>query len=138
MWTAQFEVETGSRPAVYDITGRVNDALRGTGDGLLLVFLPHATAGLALLETGSGSDADLLDRLADWLLAGAAYRHRHGAPGHGRDHVLPAVIPPGLTLPVRNSRLDLGVWQSLVVVDTNVDNQVRTVRLYLIRESAGP
>lgn len=137
MWTAQFDIETGSRPAVHDITRQVNDALRGAGDGLLLVFLPHATAGLALLETGSGSDADLLDRLADWLPAGAAYRHRHGAPGHGRDHVLPALIAPGQTLPVRGGRLDLGTWQSLVLVDTNVDNPFRTVRLYLIRESPG-
>ena len=133
MWTAVFEVQTGRRPACVDLTGRVNDALGGLGDGLVHVFLPHATAGLALIELGSGSEQDLLDRLDGVLPANAPYRHRHGTAGHGRDHVLPALISPAIVLPVRTDRLDLGTWQSLVLVDTNVDNPVRTVRLSFLR-----
>ncbi len=132
MWTSQFEVTTGNRAAVVDITERVNQELGGRGDGLLNVFLPHATCGLALIETGSGSERDLLARLQAILPPDAPFVHRHGTAGHGRDHLLPALLAPSLTLPVLNSRLDLGVWQSLVLVDTNVDNPVRTVRLYLL------
>ncbi len=129
MWTMQFEVRTGNKPVVYDLTGDVNEAINGLGDGLLHVFLPHATAGLALMEVGSGSDLDLLDRLVSLLPPTEPYRHRHGTPGHGRDHVLPALISPALVLAVRGGRLDLGTWQSLVIVDTNGDNPVRTVKL---------
>lgn len=129
MWTYEFRVRTGTEPAVVDLTQRVNEALAKQGDGLVHVFLPHATAGLALMETGSSSEQDLLDRINAFLPAGASYRHRHGAPGHGRDHLLPVLISPAMVLPVRNGRLDLGTWQSLVLVDTNVDNPVRTVRL---------
>lgn len=132
MWTYEFEVETGRAPAVVDLTDRVNRAITGRGDGLLQVFLPHATAGLALIETGSGSDADLLDWLAAVLPAEDRYRHRHGTRGHGRDHLLPALISPSMVLAVRGGRLDLGVWQALVLVDTNVDNPTRTVRLNLL------
>lgn len=133
MWTHEFEVETGHRPAAVDLTERVNAALAGQGDGLVNIFLPHATAGLALIELGSGSDADLLDRVDALLPRAAPYRHRHGAPGHGRDHLLPALVSPSLVLPVRGGRLDLGTWQSLVLVDTNIDNPTRTVRLGFLR-----
>lgn len=129
MWTCSFEVRTGDRQTVVDLTGRVNEAIRGRGDGLLHIFLPHATAGLALIETGSGSEPDLLAALTEILPRDDRYLHRHGAEGHGRDHVLPALISPALVLAVRDGRLDLGVWQSLVLVDTNVDNLMREVRL---------
>jgi secondary thiamine-phosphate synthase enzyme len=129
MWSHEFEVQTGHRPAVVDLTATVNAAIAGLGDGLLHVFLPHATAGLALIETGSGSEADLLATLDSLFPKDAPYRHRHGAPGHGRDHIIPAFIAPALVLAVRGGRLDLGVWQSLVLVDPNVDNPVRRVRL---------
>jgi secondary thiamine-phosphate synthase enzyme len=132
MWTQSFRVMTGDRPAVVDLTRRVNAAIAGLGDGLLHVFLPHATAGLALIETGSGSEQDLLDRIDALLPRDAAYGHAHGAAGHGRDHVLPALIGPALVLAVREGRLDLGVWQSLVLVDTNVDNREREVRLSFV------
>lgn len=132
MWTDEFQVETGAAPAVVDLTARVNAVIAGRGDGLLHVFLPHATAGLALIETASGSEADLLRRL-EWLLPRAEpYAHRHGSPGHGRDHLLPALISPALVLAVRDGRLALGTWQSLVLVDTNVDNPTRSVRLSLL------
>lgn len=129
MWTDSFQIRTGSQPAVLDLTGAVNERIAGRGDGLLLVFLPHATAGLALMELRSGNEADLLARLGALLPTDVAYQHRHGAPGHGRDHLLPALISPALTLAVRGGRLDLGVWQSLVIVDTNLDNPLREVRL---------
>ena len=102
------------------------------GDGLLHVFLPHATAGLALLETGAGSDRDLAAHLDEVLPRDDRWRHRHGSPGHGADHVLPAFIAPTLTLAVADGRLVLGTWQSVVIVDTNADNPVRTLRLSLL------
>lgn len=132
MWTANFSVETGNKPAVVDITARVARAVASLGDGLLHIFVPHATAGLALMETGSGSEADLLDRLRALLPLDAPYRHAHGSPGHGRDHLLPAFLSPSLVLAVRNGTLDLGTWQAIVLVDTNVDNPVRQVRLSFI------
>ena len=132
MWSSEFTIHTGEKPVVTDLTERVNAAVADLGDGLLHVFLPHATAGLALMELGSGSDPDLLDRLEELLPRADVYRHRHGSPGHGRDHVLPAFISPALVLAVRNGRLDLGTWQSLVIVDTNGDNPERTVRLSFI------
>lgn len=132
MWTQSFEVITGERVSVVDLTARVNESIAGLGDGLLHVFLPHATAGLALIETGAGSDHDLIERLEALLPRAVAYRHAHGAPGHGGDHVLPALICPALVLAVRGGRLDLGVWQSLVIVDTNVDNARREVRLSFV------
>lgn len=132
MWTDSFQVATGDKPAVADITSRIDKAISGLGDGLLNVFVPHATAGLALMETGSGSDEDLIDILDSALPPSHDYTHRHGSPGHGRDHVLPAFISPTLVIPVRSGRLDLGTWQSVVLVDTNVDNPTRTVRLSFI------
>ncbi len=132
MWTHKLSVRTGDRPSITDLTARVEEAISGLGDGLLHVFLPHATAGLALMELGSGSAPDLLDRLDELLPADERYRHRHGYPGHGRDHILPALISPSLVLAVLGGRLDLGTWQSLVLVDTNGDNPVREVRLSFI------
>ncbi|MEU5964390.1 YjbQ family protein [Micromonospora parva] len=121
-------VQTGSRPAVRDITAEAQQFVSGEGDGLLHVFVPHATAGLAIIETGSGSDDDLLSALADLLPTEDRWRHRHGSPGHGRDHVLPAFIPPYATVPVLGGRLALGTWQSICLVDTNGDNPTRQVR----------
>lgn len=123
-----FSVRTGSADVVLDLTDRAQEWCRGRGDGLLHVFVPHATAGLAVLETGAGSDDDLLAALADLLPADDRWRHRHGTPGHGRSHVMPALVPPYATFPVLDGRLALGTWQSLCLVDLNVDNHEREVR----------
>lgn len=123
-----FTVRTGASEVVLDLTDRAGDWVRGRGDGLLHVFVPHATAGLAVLETGAGSDDDLLAALADLLPADDRWRHRHGTPGHGRSHVMPALVPPYATLPVLDGALALGTWQSLCLVDLNVDNHEREVR----------
>lgn len=121
---------TTGRQRVTDVTGLcAGFAAEQGGDGLLHVFLPHATAGLALLETGAGSDEDLATHLDAWLPRDDRWRHRHGTPGHGADHVLPAIISPSLTLAVDAGRLVLGTWQSVVVVDANVDNPDRRLRL---------
>ena len=128
MHTTELDLDTaGSR--VVDLTDRAASFCRDRGDGLLSVFAPHATAGLALMETGSGSEADL-DALLDRLLPrDDRYRHRHGSPGHGADHLLPVVVSPSLTIPVGQGRLLLGTWQRLVLVDLNADNPHRKVRL---------
>ena len=125
-------IRTGSTPVVRDITEQcARFAAEGgsAGDGLLHVFVPHATAGLAILETGSGSEQDLLTALDGVLPTDAPWRHRHGSPGHGRDHLLPALVAPYATVPVLGGRLELGTWQRICLVDTNVDNSTRTVRL---------
>ena len=122
-----FQVHTGRREVVLDLTDRCAEFVRG-GDGLLHVFVPHATAGVAILETGAGSDDDLLAALRDLLPPDDRWRHRHGSPGHGRDHVMPAIIPPYATVPVIGGRLALGTWQSVCLVDLNVDNPDREVR----------
>ncbi|MFI0740646.1 YjbQ family protein [Streptomyces sp. NPDC021100] len=130
--TRTVDITTGSTETVYDLTNHCTHFLREVAagrDGLLNVFTPHATAGLAVIETGSGSDDDLLAALRDLLPKDDRWRHRHGSPGHGRDHVLPAFVPPHATLPVIGGELELGTWQSVVLVDTNVDNPRRTVRL---------
>lgn len=119
---------TGDRETVLDLTRDAAGFAAGKGDGLLHVFVPHATAGIAILETGAGSDDDLLAALADLLPADDRWRHRHGSPGHGRSHVMPALIPPYATVPVLDGRLQLGTWQSICLVDLNVDNDVREVR----------
>lgn len=124
-------LRTGSR-LVTDITGEAQDFVSGRGDGLLSVFVPHATAGIALMETGAGSEPDLDGALERLLPTADIYRHRHGSPGHGRDHVLPAFISSSLTVPVLSGRLALGTWQSIVVVDPNGDNPDRSVRLSFI------
>lgn len=125
-------VRTGSGERVLDITGecaRFTAEAAGGGDGLLNVFVPHATAGLALMELGSGSEADLLAVLAEVLPADDRWRHAHGSRGHGRSHVMPALVPPELTVPVLSGRMALGTWQSLALIDLNVDNPDRQVRL---------
>lgn len=132
MWTREIEVRTGTEPVAYNLTTSVNEAIHDLEDGLLHVFLPHATAGLALIELGSGSEADLIQRLEALLPIADIYRHRHGSYGHGRDHVLPAFVSPALVVAVQGGRLDLGTWQSLVLIDTNRDNPTRRVRLSFI------
>ncbi len=126
------QVTTGSRPSVHDLTPECAAFVRGRGDGLLSVFVPHATAGVAVLELGAGSDDDLLAALADLLPADDRWAHRHGSPGHGRSHVLPALVAPHACLPVVDGRLMLGTWQSVALVDLNVDNPERSVRLSFV------
>jgi secondary thiamine-phosphate synthase enzyme len=125
------EIRTGGREAVVDLTDEIAAFLRSAGarDGLLNVWVPHATAGLAVIETGAGSDTDLLAALRDLLPADDRWAHRHGSPGHGRDHVLPALVAPSMSVPVLNGSTALGTWQSVCLVDTNSDNPVRSVRL---------
>jgi len=125
----ELTVRTGDEPAVVDITGEVAVFCRDRGDGLVSVFVPHATAGVAVIEVGAGSDGDLLAALTQLLPRDGRWVHRHGSPGHGADHVLPALVPPSITVPVLRGRLALGTWQSIVVVDTNRDNPTRAVRL---------
>jgi secondary thiamine-phosphate synthase enzyme len=132
MKTEMIQVRTGSREGVFDITGQCADfASRAAagGDGLLHVFVPHATAGLALIELGASSDRDLLAVLDDFLPADDRWRHAHGSRGHGRSHVMPAFVPPYATVPVVGGGLALGTWQSIALVDLNVDNATRQVRL---------
>ncbi|GAA1910576.1 secondary thiamine-phosphate synthase enzyme YjbQ [Nocardioides lentus] len=119
---------TGGSDVVLDLTGDVRDWVRGRGDGLVHLFVPHATAGLAILETGAGSDDDLLAALEDLLPVDDRWRHAHGSRGHGRSHVMPALVPPYATVPVLDGALALGTWQSVCLVDLNVDNHVRDVR----------
>ncbi|MET9433183.1 secondary thiamine-phosphate synthase enzyme YjbQ [Streptomyces sp. NPDC006551] len=130
--TRVLTLTTGNTETVTDLTSECADFLSETAggrDGLLNLFVPHATAGLAILETGAGSDTDLLAALHHLLPADDRWQHRHGSPGHGRDHVLPALVPPHATVPVLGGRLELGTWQSICLVDTNKDNPERRVRL---------
>ncbi len=129
MRTETIEIRTGGRATVHDLTGACVSFLHGEHDGLLSVFVPHATAGLAILETGAGSDEDLLTALDELLPRDSRWSHRHGSAGHGRDHVLPAFVAPSVTVPVVSGRMTLGTWQSVCLVDTNIDNAVREVRL---------
>jgi secondary thiamine-phosphate synthase enzyme len=129
MRTRELELTTGERRVVEVTSDVAAFAEECGGEGLLHIFLPHATAGLALLETGAGSDEDLATHLDELLPRDDRWRHAHGSPGHGADHVLPALISPQLTLAVEAGRLVLGTWQSVVVVDPNVDNPTRTLRL---------
>lgn len=123
------EVTTGDRPGVFDLTPTVGEFCSGRGDGLLSVFVPHATAGVAIIETGAGTDTDLMAAVDTLMPGDERWAHSHGSPGHGRDHVLPAFISPSLTVPVIGGNPALGTWQSIVLVDTNVDNPHRQVRL---------
>lgn len=125
-------VRTGHRESVHDITAECVRFAAGAadgGDGLLHVFVPHATAGLALMELGSASDRDLLAVLGEFLPADDRWQHAHGSRGHGRSHVLPAFVTPFLVVPVLAGRLALGTWQSVALIDLNVDNPDRGVRL---------
>ena len=129
MKTAELTVQTGRHRGLHDLTGSCEQFVSGEGDGLLVVFVPHATAGLVVMELGAGSDSDLMAALERLLPRGAAWVHQHGSPGHGADHVLPLLAPPSLTIPVEAGRLTLGTWQSIALIDTNSDNTIRTVRL---------
>jgi secondary thiamine-phosphate synthase enzyme len=133
MHTSTLTVGTGSDKTITDLTGEAMAFVSGGGDGLLNVFVPHATAGIAVIETGAGSDDDLLASMERLLPSDdTLYRHRHGSPGHGSDHVLPAWISPSIVVPVVGGQLMLGTWQSIVLVDPNRDNQTRTVRFSLM------
>jgi secondary thiamine-phosphate synthase enzyme len=135
MDSVEVTVHTGST-LVTDLTGQAERFCAGRGDGLLNVFVPHATAGVAVMETGSGSEPDLADAVERLLPTRDVYRHRHGSFGHGRDHVLPAFVAPSVNVPVLDGRMALGTWQSLVLVDSNADNPVRTVRLSFLPSPA--
>ena len=129
MRSETFSYTTGDRDTVLDLTRDRARFVADQGDGLLHVFVPHATAGIAIIETGAGSDDDLLAALGDLLPADDRWRHQHGTPGHGRSHVMPALVPPYATVPVLDGELALGTWQSICLVDVNVDNAERQVRL---------
>jgi secondary thiamine-phosphate synthase enzyme len=129
MESTELTIRTGTRPTVVDITAEVAGFCRGRGDGLVSVFVPHATAGIAIMETGAGSEDDLLAAVGEILPRDDRWRHRHGSAGHGADHLLPAIIAPSIAIPVIGGRPALGTWQSVVVVDTNRDNSERRVLL---------
>ncbi|MCP9272829.1 secondary thiamine-phosphate synthase enzyme YjbQ [Mycolicibacterium arenosum] len=128
MDTELMDVDTARRRTV-DLTDEVREFCAGRGDGLCHVFVPHATAGIAIFETGAGSDADLVETLERLLPRDDRYRHAHGSPGHGADHVLPAIVSPSVSIPVQSGTPLLGTWQSVVLVDLNRDNPRRSVRL---------
>jgi secondary thiamine-phosphate synthase enzyme len=121
-------IETGDR-RIVDLTADVRRFCAGRGDGLCNVFAPHATAGVAVMETGAGSEPDAVATLERLLPRDDRYQHAHGSAGHGADHVLPVIVAPSISVPVLGGEPALGVWQSVVLVDTNVDNPRRTVRL---------
>ncbi len=123
------QIRTGARATVRDLSNECESFVRDEVDGLLNVFVPHATAGLAIFETGAGSEEDVLHALDDLLPRDDRWRHRHGSSGHGRDHVVPAFVAPSITVPVVAGRMQLGTWQSICLVDTNIDNAVRNIRL---------
>ena len=131
METTVLDVDA-SRSRIVDLTAQVAQFCAGRGDGLCNVFAPHATAGVALIETGARSDDDLVDTLERLLPRDDRYRHAHGSPGHGADHVLPAIVSPSLVVPVQDGEPLLGVWQSIVFVDLNRDNPHRHVRLSFV------
>ena len=131
MRSEEIDVRTGDRMAT-DLTARATQFCAGAGDGLLSVFVPHATAGVALIETGAGSETDLATALDHALPPDDRWVHRHGSPGHGRDHVMPAFVAPSLVVPVVDGRMTLGTWQSVVLVDPNLDNPRRRVRFSFV------
>jgi secondary thiamine-phosphate synthase enzyme len=139
--TTLLTIRTGTEPSLTDLTGACARFVDGEGDGLLNVFVPHATAGLVIVELGAGSDDDVLAALKRLLPPDDRWRHHHGSPGHGADHVLPLLAPPSLTLPVVGGELALGTWQSIALLDPNRDNPTRTVRLSFLsgadRDDAG-
>jgi secondary thiamine-phosphate synthase enzyme len=131
MDTTVLDIDT-SRRRLVDLTSQVRQFCAAHADGLCNVFVPHATAGVAILETGAGSDDDLVDTLERLLPRDDRYRHSHGSPGHGADHVLPAIVSPSVTMPVQGGAVLLGTWQSVVLVDLNQDNPRRSVRLSFV------
>ena len=131
METTEIEIDSPGR-GVADLTGAVMDFCKGLGDGMLTVFAPHATAGVGLMELGSGSESDLVDVLDRVLPRSERYHHQHGSPGHGADHLLPLLVSPSIVLPVVDGRPTLGTWQSVVMVDLNTDNRRRRVRLSFV------
>jgi secondary thiamine-phosphate synthase enzyme len=136
MKTLELQVDTSGRRGLWDLTAACARFAAGAsngGDGLLVVFVPHATAGLVVVELGAGSDVDVMAAL-DRLLPreDARYRHRHGSAGHGADHVLPLFAAPSLTVPVTAGELALGTWQSIALLDPNADNDRRSVRLSFV------
>ncbi|MHB8293379.1 MAG: YjbQ family protein [Acidimicrobiales bacterium] len=133
MESIEVPLDTSNRQVV-DLTGAAAQFCRDKGDGLLQVFVPHATCGVALMETGSGSEADLTDILGRLLPRNGRYRHAHGSPGHGADHLLPVLVSPSLTVPVLGGRMALGTWQSIVCVDLNRDNPRRRARLSFVAD----
>lgn len=134
MKTTNLSIETGRNRAIVDLTAQVRRFVSGLGDGLINISVPHATAGLVLMELGSGSESDLWDRLDALLPRDRRYVHSHGSPGHGADHVLPAFVAPTLTLPVIAGEVSLGTWQSIALVDSNVDNPNREVLLAFLSD----
>lgn len=132
MKTTIIDVPTGHKRGVFEITAEAARFVRDLGDGILNVFVPHATAGIALIETGAGSDDDFMAIIDDLIPRQDRYRHRHGSPGHGADHVLPGIVAPSIVIPVVGGVLALGTWQSIVLVDPNLDNPSRRVRLSFI------
>ena len=132
MNTEVIDVDTSHR-RIVDLTSAVRTFCASQGGGLCNVFVPHATAGVAIIETGAGSDDDLVDALERLLPRDDRYRHAHGSPGHGADHVLPGLVSPSVTVPVDDGRPLLGTWQSIVLVDLNSDNPHRSVRLSFVK-----
>ena len=125
----QLQIRTGRRRGLHDLTAACEQFVAGEGDGLLVVFAPHATAGLVVMELGAGSDVDLVQALDELLPRDDRWTHRHGATGHGADHLVPILAPPSLTVPVFDGRMGLGAWQSIALLDPNADNEIRTVLL---------
>jgi len=126
---AELTIHTGNRRALFDLTADCARFVADQGDGVLVVFVPHATAGLVVVELGSGSDADLMEALDRLLPRDDRWRHAHGSRGHGADHVVPLLAPPSLVVPVVNGELGLGTWQSIALLDPNPDNPTRRVSL---------
>jgi secondary thiamine-phosphate synthase enzyme len=127
--TAAITITTGSRRGLFDLTRECANFVNGEGDGLLNVFVPHATAGVVIMELGAGSDSDLMKTLDELLPRDDRWQHSHGSRGHGADHVLPLFVPPSVVVPVVRGQLQLGTWQSIALLDPNADNDVRTVLL---------
>ena len=132
MKSIELTIHTGRRRGVFDITQECADFVAAAVDGLLNVFVPHATCGLVVMELGAGSESDLEATLDRLLPRDDRYVHQHGSQGHGADHVVPAVVPPSISIPVVGGKLALGTWQSIGLLDTNVDNERRSVRLTFI------
>jgi secondary thiamine-phosphate synthase enzyme len=132
MKSVELTIQTGRRRGIFDITNECAEFVAGEADGLLNIFVPHATCGLVIMELGSGSESDFQDALDRLLPRDDRYLHQHGTKGHGADHVVPAFAAPSMSVPVIGGRLALGTWQSIGLLDTNVDNERRTVRLTFV------